>query len=475
MKRIAVLAALAVVTVAGFAPAKALSPQRALASAAGAVTSTSAPGGTKLWAASYRDHTQGNYPNAVVASPDGSTVFVTGGSGQAHFTTVAYNAATGARRWVARFYGLGHSQPLSNALSPDGSELFVVGYSESAGFAVPGHLVIVAYNAGTGAMLWVQHPFNRNSVATSAAVSPDGSTLYVTGVVANRSGTGGYVATFAYDAATGTRRWQASYRGSLPSNTTQAVAASPDGREVFVVGPVKDASGSPFIVTLAYGAATGAALWTRIVKGTTGERNLAVSPDGSAVFVAGTVTGSAGGSSFMTVAYRAATGARLWQQSYQGPRSTSAANALTVGPDGRDVFVTGSSTDGGSGPVLVDYATVGYDAASGSQLWARSYQPSSVISQNKDGAVAAGVSTDGSLVFVTGTTPGFRSDSVNFTTIAAETSPGAASWIARYRGRRDFGKATDIAVSPAGQAVFVTGFVGVHDGCCDFGTVAYQP
>jgi hypothetical protein len=52
---------------------------------------------------------------------------------------------------------------------------------------------------------------------------------------------------------------------------------------------------------------------------------------------------------------------------------------------------------------------------------------------------------------------------------------GAASWVAHYRGRRDFANATDLAVSPAGRAVFVTGFVGVHDGCCDFGTVAYQP
>ena len=353
--------------------------------------------------------------------------------------------------------------------------MFVVGYSESAGFAVPGHLVIVAYNAGTGAMLWVQHPFNRNSVATSAAVSPDGSTVYVTGEVANRSGNGGYVATFAYDAATGTPRWTASYRGNLPGNTVQRVAVSPDGREVFVVSPVEDSSGSPFIVTLAYDAATGAGLWTRIVKGTTGERDMAVSPDGSAVFVASTVAGSAGGSSFVTTAYRAATGARLWQQSYPGPLGTTVANALTVSPDGRDVFVTGSSSDGGSGPVLVDYATVGYDAASGTQLWARSYQPSSVISQNKDGAVAAGVSTDGGLVFVTGTAPGFRSDSVNFTTIAYQTATGSASWVVRYRGRRDFANATDLAVSPAGQAVFVTGFIGVHDGCCDFGTVAYQP
>jgi hypothetical protein len=28
---------------------------------------------------------------------------------------------------------------------------------------------------------------------------------------------------------------------------------------------------------------------------------------------------------------------------------------------------------------------------------------------------------------------------------------------------------------PGGAGVFGTGFIGVHDGCCNFGTVAYQP
>ena len=78
-------------------------------------------------------------------------------------------------------------------------------------------------------------------------------------------------------------------------------------------------------------------------------------------------------------------------------------------------------------------------------------------------------------MFVTGTTPGFRNGSVNFTTIAYQAATGTTSWVVRYRGRRDFANAMDLAVSPAGQAVFVTGYIGVHDGCCDFGTVAYQP
>ncbi len=85
------------------------------------------------------------------------------------------------------------------------------------------------------------------------------------------------------------------------------------------------------------------------------------------------------------------------------------------------------------------------------------------------------MSPDGALVYVTGTAPGFRSNSANFATIAYRAADGRTSWEARYRGRRDFAGANSLAVGPTGQAVFVTGFLGVHDGCCNFGTVAYQP
>ena len=107
-------------------------------------------------------------------------------------------------------------------------------------------------------------------------------------------------------------------------------------------------------------------------------------------------------------------------------------------------------------------------------MWARTH-PAGIATGFTYGAIAIGASPDGTQVFVTGTTPGFRNGSVNFTTIAYQAATGTASWVVRYRGRRDFANAMDLAVSPAGQAVFVTGFIGVHDGCCDFGTVAYQP
>ena len=86
------------------------------------------------------------------------------------------NAATGTRRWVARYYGLGVSGPLSMAISRDGSRLFVAGFTTPPGSALPACFAVVAYDASTGAMLWARHPFS-DGLTTSVTVSPDSATV----------------------------------------------------------------------------------------------------------------------------------------------------------------------------------------------------------------------------------------------------------------------------------------------------------
>jgi hypothetical protein len=63
----------------------------------------------------------------------------------------------------------------------------------------------------------------------------------------------------------------------------------------------------------------------------------------------------------------AAPGSRLWVSRYDGPAHLDdGANAMGVSSDGSTVFVTGYNTgSNGSG----DYATVAYDAATGAKLW----------------------------------------------------------------------------------------------------------
>src|SRR5438105_411402 len=67
------------------------------------------------------------------------------------------------------------------------------------------------------------------------------------------------------------------------------------------------------------------------------------SPDGSTVFVTG-CSDCTFSSDFLTVAYDASTGRVLWQRTYDGPDHLGdEATALAVSPDGSKVFVTGRS------------------------------------------------------------------------------------------------------------------------------------
>ena len=309
--------------------------------------------GSQVWASRYHGPGSTNAAAAAVAvSPTAKLVFVTGSSGGV-YATVAYDAATGSQVWASRYPG---PAAASVAVSPDGTTVFVTGYSNVDGPKPNADYATIAYRAATGAQLWVRHyndPVNGDDVASALAVSPSGGKVFVTGQSTGRS-FGDYL-TVAYDAGTGAQLWTSRYTARNGVNEPKSMAISPDGGKLFVTGTadpelghIASAARPPIreYLTVAYDARTGARLWVRLRPGFA--TSVAVSPGGRKVFVTGGTVhlGSA------TVAYDASTGARLWVTR----RSPGAATSLAVSPRGGRVFVAGGSfEDPGS-----DYITVAY-------------------------------------------------------------------------------------------------------------------
>ena len=126
--------------------------------------------------------------------PGGGTVFVTGQSAgktsNYDYATVAYKATTGAQLWVKRYNGPGNKddRATSVVVSPGGGTVYVTG--KSPGTTSGYDYATVAYNAATGAQLWVKRyngPGNGTDAAQAAAVSPTTGTVFVTG---SSAGTG---------------------------------------------------------------------------------------------------------------------------------------------------------------------------------------------------------------------------------------------------------------------------------------------
>ena len=345
---------------------------------AGRIVAYNAATGAQLW--SVTDTLGGTSEivfDSVAVSPGGSTVFVTGFTepdqqGAASYITAAYSAATGVRLWQDIGPGGGASAP---AVSPDGSAVFVTGASGT-----------VAYGAATGATLWTTAgSFN------AVAVSADGATVFATGKLN----------TAAYRAATGATRWTASFDSKLV-RSFGAIGIKPDESTVFVSGrAVNRSTGITTYPLVAYAAGTGAELWARTLPEATAvslsdNATLGVSPDGTEVFIAEPRADVSGPPFFTTAAYNATTGAALWVRNFKSTAGEADAFALAVSPDSATVYVTG---DGAflTGFDKYSYVTVAYGATTGSRLWAARYRD---LGDNIACAVA--VSPDGSRVFVTG-------------------------------------------------------------------------
>ena len=442
-------------------------PQTMQVAGTGASIPATSPG-AQLWVARYDNPGNGG-ALSVAASPNGKTVFVTGyvtAGALEDYATVAYNTATGAQLWAARYTDPGHSvdRAYSVVVSPNGKTVFVTGTSLNS---PDEYYDTVAYNAATGAQLWAERYSSVDSYdAPAAAVSPNGSTVFVTGT---GTGADGYV-TLAYNAVTGHQQWVKLYAGPAGGNFGHSAAVSRDGTKVFVTGASLGTNDGYDYATVAYNAVTGAQLWAERYNGvSTGELGAnSVAVSGSTVFVTGT---SYGGSTtnydYATVAYNAVTGAQLWVKRYNGPGSgEDRASSVAVSPSGGAVYVTGYSEISPTAGYY--YTTIAYSAVTGAQLWLARYNGPGDF--NVANSVA--VSPNGATVYVTGYSYGCICGGEDYATVGYNAATGAQLWVKRYDGAGEGSQALAMAVSPATGTVFVTGYS--LDPGSDYATVAYE-
>ena len=448
--------------------------------------------GAQQWLVRYNGPgTNDDEAVAIVTSPDGNTVYVTGWSENGSdygldYATVAYDATTGIQKWASRYHRADNSFATARAMaiSHNGRRLYVTGYTDAGYNGAPPEYTTVAYDAATGARLWKAFftaPMNsdiNSGTAQALVVSPDDSRVYVTGNVAGS--TGGFTSyndfgTVAYDAAMGSVIWTAYYAGtaglSNSNNIPWAIGVTPDGNHVVVAGQVSNNTSPLDFGTVAYDAATGAQQWVETFNGQANNsdvaRALAVSPDSSAVFVTGESLGLNNAYVYQTIAYNIADGSQRWAATYSGPAGTGdLPAAMAASPDGKRVYVTGLSDGNGTGS---DYGTVAYDANTGAQVWVARYaQPGS------DLGMAIAVSPDSSLVFVTGESAGAMTHG-DYATIFYDAASGNERFAGRYDGPLSGDDvAVGIAVSPDGSRVFATGVSSGASSGPDYGTIAYN-
>jgi DNA-binding beta-propeller fold protein YncE len=409
--------------------------------------------------------------HAIALSPDGSTVYVTGSTEQGfgnteRFATLAYDAATGDAVWAANFPGRDtgeHGLALTIDVSRDGSMVVVSGWSRCKGECTATHFegfTTIVYDASTGSRLWVSRMVTTGGGPQSVAFSPDGSTVLVAG---DDGLDGNHVV--AYDSSTGEQRWKVDRQHGTTNTSGGALAVSPDSNLVFVTDTAPDGESTCFWTegyrTTAFEVATGAIAWSALYQvnaegticGTPSD--IALSPDGSKLYVTGyrERPGHLRSGLFQagTVAYDAATGTQLWATNDDEIRVLSGSSiTLGIDPGGSTLFILGD--DCREYPSC-HFQTIAHDTTSGDRLWASGYDGG-----GRSYPTDLAVSPDGSSVFVTGqeTMPclaGCVSSDLNAPLVSYDASSGALRWATTYPNNI----AMALAVSPDSGSVYLAG------------------
>lgn len=430
----------------------------------------------------------------VEVSPDGKRLYVTGTTGaqskDADLYTVAYDAEKGNKLWEHTFDVDDGSFDIAYSVvaSPLGDRLFVAGFGlGTLGWTQATLSYRIDGDNATLERVRRQPAFLDMEVAP-LAVSPDGLLVFVSYAETKT----GPVVTRAYRAADLGDEWNRSYNGPMQGlEGPMELAVSPDGARLFVAGTTQGATGLSFL-TLSY-RANGTDPWVQVHDGDLGEGiyevgiDLAVSPDSQHVYAAGwTSTGILNNrTDYLTIAY-GADGAPEWQRLHNGGGYGDLGHAVAVNPDGRTVYVSGGSDDLRSLHQRLDYTTLAYKALEqGADHWGapaiyNGLDHGGFVSHPGHGidrALEMAATPDGSGLVLTGCSMG-PGGNYDYATVAYEAD-GTERWSRRYNSTANPGDDTPwhrgLALSPDGSKAFVTGRSdgGVERGT-DMATLAYE-
>jgi DNA-binding beta-propeller fold protein YncE len=412
---------------------------------AAAVSNTVLPGqaaaaGTRapIWSDTYKRF--GATATAIAVDPSDRTVFVGGAwFGRAdEFLVGAYATDTGYRRWIMHVpsgAAYGGTWTMDLAVSPDGAALYLTGIVKTSTYRRD--VVTMSLDPSTRTVMWTATSSGANDYnAPTMRLAPTGDRIYVAmpvGRISDPLRRGERV--LAYDAATGHVVWQVRIGGVASASPQSLLAVSPDGSRIFV-----SVTKAERLKTVALDATTGGTVWLRRFGRLTAHNlasDIVTAPDGAHLYVSDYRWGTFRGDEMIRwpviLAYDPEDGTQLWKNVVKGAISDNMHIGLAASAD--HVFVTNGYAVGDLGArhglpgwVTPTVTLPGYWTATDFQM---------------------ALSPDDSRLFLIAT---LLDDTSRVETAAVATATGALKWTASRKA--NWGK---VATGSNGTRVYVAG------------------
>lgn len=430
----------------------------------GALITKLSPGGSQVWSVTPSAIGQ----SCAVAVDAAGDVFVAGTG----LTVMKLAGSSGARQWLVSSEVV---SAWSGFVRVDAQgDVYLIGQGNKA-------VRVVKLRGSDGSLLW-DHEDPDASILTSAAIDGNGNLVVVGRALVNSAGR---PVAMKYMGASGVRSWKFVWpEGQIGSGNIAADVAIDANNDVVFTGNIERPSlfTEADYITVKIDGNTGLSLWSRTFSGSSNgynEANAVVINAAGDVFVTGSspvynAILMASPTNYATIKYRGSDGEQQWVSWYSSSCCRNErATAIAIDSDGF-IAVAGRSYNLNSDSD--DFATVRYDPASGTQLWAQFY---STLFREGDGAFAISAAADG--IIVAGSSTSGNGD---FGVVKYDTTSGSELWRARdsalmgeslpcFSYSPESSPQRPIAVDNAGSTIVVgCGFNGFDQ---DFVTAKFSP
>jgi len=294
---------------------------------------------------------------SIAVSPNGHYLYVTGceksdTAGDWDIFVMKLDMANGYVLWKNRRGGTGNDEGNSIVVSPDGKYLYVTGMENS--YSQGGYdIFVMKMDSAIGYVLWInRYGGDGDDYGNSIAISPNGQDLYVTG--SENPWIIDYILVAELPTNGGTGR-MTRYGGTGMFDEGYSIAVSADGQSLYVTGgETSDSAGDRDVFVMKLNTGGGVA-WKNHYGGTGNDRGSSIAIKGTNLYVTGYTEEDGSNDENIFVMKLNGNGGVVWKNKYGGT-GNERGKSIAVSPDGTSLYVTGyesSDPDGGGDDIVV--------------------------------------------------------------------------------------------------------------------------